>query len=133
MTSKSPTPREQRFDQLCAEINDLIARYPAMPPGRPQSICQAEIEKRYREIDGLNAEQYAEDLASSRTAHFSTGSGQRQAAAIAMILIVTGLAFRSYTMIAVGGAVVLLCMGVGRSRSVPEPPEPAHERFQWRP
>jgi hypothetical protein len=135
VTAPSPTPRQERFDQLCREINDLIARYPAMPPGRPQSICQTEIENRLREIDALNAEQYAEDLATNKPSYLAAGKGQAQGIAAGAVLLSLGLLLTSYTLVALGGAVMLFSLGITRTAAsrAPQPPIPAHERFQWRP
>jgi len=102
-----------------------------MPPGRPQSICQSEIEKRYREIDELNAEQYAEELhigqAGPRTPNYP-GLG------VALAVIATGAALGIYVLIVAGAIGFLCCVGsLSSSGGAPEPPTPASERFQWRP
>lgn len=139
VTAPSSTSRQERFEQLSAEINDLIARYPAMPPGRPQSICQTEIERRYREIDALNAEQYAEDLAKIQRPNSVMAATSYPGVGVGMVLIAVGLLFTSYTLVAGGGAVILLSLGIGRSGisaktpQAPEPPTPASERFRWVP
>lgn len=109
-----------------------------MPPGRPQSICHDEIEKRYREIDELNAQQYAEDLARSRQVPSAAPVSSYPGVGVGVVLIALGLLFSSYSMIAGGGAVVMISLGIMGSRSAravqrPDLPTPARERFQWRP
>lgn len=147
MTVPSPTPRHERFEQLSREINDLIARYPSMPPGRPQSTVQSEIEKRFREIDALNAEQYAEEVAASsaKRASLVISTSHRKTnfpgIGIGITFILIGLISSVYILILGGGIIAIACIG-SSSRSpepssepepVPDPPQPAVERFQWRP
>jgi hypothetical protein len=134
----SPTSRQERFDQLSAEIDDLIARYPDMPPGRPQSICQREIDTRLRQIDELNAEQYAEEKAKNQQPHSAMANMRYPGVGLGMVLLAVGLLFSSYTLVAGGGAVILISLGVmgsGAPKPVQEPERPtaAHERFQWKP
>lgn len=106
-----------------------------MPPGRPQAICQSEIDKRYLEIDQMNAEQYAEDVASARSAPRNLTSTHRQAAGAAVLLADLGLIFHAYTLVVIGGALFLFSTGIMSriSGPVPEPPDPVRERFHWRP
>lgn len=147
MTVPSPSPRHDRFEQLSREINDLIARYPAMPPGRPQSTVQAEIEKRFRAIDALNAEQYAEEMreAADRKAAPSTPPSARRTnfpgVGIGAVFILLGVISSVYLLILGGGIIVITCIGslplssspAPAPDSAPDPPQPAAERFQWRP
>lgn len=150
MTVPSQTPRHERFEQLSREINDLIARYPAMPPGRPQSTVQSEIEKRFREIDALNAEQYAEEVQAASEAKKASSaiSGLSPArktnfpgVGIGITFILIGLISSVYLLILGGGIIAITCIGSPSRPSGPtsepepvlDPPQPAVERFQWRP
>lgn len=120
-----------------------------MPPGRPQSTVQAEIEKRFREIDVLNAEQYAEEVQAASTKRESPAISPPPSArktnfpgiGIGITFILIGLISSVYILILGGGIIAVACIG-SSSRSpepatepepVPEPPQPAVERFQWRP
>lgn len=130
------TTRQERFEQLRAEIDELAARYAELPPGSLQSICQSEIDQRLREIDQLNVEQRAEEMDWEDEEEPRLRMPNFPAIGISMFVIAVGM-IASVSLLIVAGAIGLIASlgpspGRGRERKSPPPRVPG-ERFQWRP
>lgn len=130
---KSPLSRHERYEILCAQVDHLVARYSALPPGRAQSLCQADIDAALRAIDDLNHEEPpappkpARSVDNLSPAKISLGVLTMSIGSIAQIafIVVCGL-----ILTVVGSGIFHRSPAVPAQADVAPPPEGG---FRWRP
>lgn len=106
-----------------------------MPPGRPQSICQGEIDQRLREIDQLNAEQQVEELESATPDAGNRRMPSFPGIGVSLLVITLGVAMGIYVLILAGSIGVLASLGNPTRMSQAKTPsvDTIGKPFQWRP